>query len=102
MMVATTDGKTSIVSFETYFFSMSSDSPPRPDAGTLRRIKGSTATDRWQFGKRKLRFQFNFQEHDFGSGLVKHVVLHPGLAEVGLAEAELRLGAVPVRRHDGH
>src|SRR5271169_1675584 len=49
-----------------------------------------------------LRFQFDFQEHDLGRGLVLHVMLDTGLAEVGFSDPKLRLGALPVRRHDGH
>src|SRR5580704_6643811 len=103
MMVAATDGKMSIVNFETYFFSIPATPRTGLDAGTLRRIEGSTATDRWQFGKcRKLWFQLDFQEHNLGCRFVEHVMLHPGLPEVGFANAELRLGAFPIGRHDGH
>ena len=35
-------------------------------------------------------------------GLVEHVVLDAGLAEIGFARAKLRLGALPIGRHDGH
>src|ERR1700676_2695522 len=103
MMVAATDGKMSIANFETYFCSMPTTPRTRFDGGTLRHIKGSTATDRWQFGKwRGSRFQLDLQEHDFGGGLVEHIVFHPGLPEVGLAKSELRLGTLAIGRHDGH
>src|SRR5258708_39444373 len=52
MMVAATDGNISIANFETYFFSMPATPRGGFDAGTLRRIKGSTATDQWQSGQR--------------------------------------------------
>ena len=42
-----------------------------------------------------LWFQFHFQEHDLGRGLVEHVMFHPGLAEVGFTEAKLRLERSP-------
>src|SRR5258705_8539630 len=48
MMVAATDGNISIANFEMYFFSMPATPRGGFDAGTLRRIKGSTATDQWQ------------------------------------------------------
>ena len=48
MMVAATEGNMSMVIFETYF-SMPGRSRDGFDAETLRRIEGSTATDRWQF-----------------------------------------------------
>src|SRR4051794_12687772 len=48
MMVASTEGKMSIVNFETYFFSINGLPRGPCDGGTLRRIEGSTATDRWQ------------------------------------------------------
>src|SRR4051794_4763537 len=48
MMVASTEGKMSIVNFEMYFFSINGLPARFSDAGTLRRIEGSTATDRWQ------------------------------------------------------
>ena len=51
MMVAATEGKMSVVNLERYF-SMPA-TPAAVDAGTLRRIEGSTATDRWQFGKQR-------------------------------------------------
>src|ERR1043166_1418061 len=107
MMVASTEGRMSIVNFEMYFFSIKSLSPRRVvDAGTLRRIEGSTATDRWQlsFPMRVAPsgLQFDFEEHDFGIGFVKHVVLHAGLAEIGFPDAKLRPGPFAVWRHDGH
>src|SRR5258705_4183728 len=52
MMVAATDGNISIANFEMYFFSMPATPRGGFDAGTLRRIKGSTATDQWQSGQR--------------------------------------------------
>jgi hypothetical protein len=33
------------------------------------------------------RFQFHFQEYDFGRGLVQYIVLDAGLAKVGFADA---------------
>src|ERR1700730_13721443 len=48
------------------------------------------------------RFQFHFQEHDLGRGLVQYIVLDAGLAKVGCADPKLGLGALPVGRHDGH
>src|SRR6266849_1869630 len=103
MMVAATDGSISIANFETYFFSMPATPRGDFDAGTLRRIKGSTATDQWQFGQRRgYGFQLDFEEHDFIGGLVEHVVLDAGFAEIGFAKAELSLGAFPIGGHDGH
>src|SRR5258708_38844709 len=52
MMVAASDGNISIANFEMYFFSMPATPRGGFDAGTLRRIKGSTATDQWQSGQR--------------------------------------------------
>src|SRR5450755_2644112 len=103
MMVAATDGKISIANFEAYFFSMPTTPRPRFDAGTLRHIEGSTATDRWQFAKwRGLRFQLDFQEHDLGGGLVEYVVFHTCFPKVGFANPQLGLGTFPIGRHDGH
>src|ERR1700760_2754308 len=121
MMVATTDGSISRTNLERYFRIMPATPRAATDAGTLRLIGGPIATDRGQIpfcrevslrGRPRppaahprneiLRFQLDFQEHDFGAGFVEHVVFDAGLAEIGFPDAELRLGASPVRRHDGH
>src|ERR1700682_5699965 len=103
MMVAATDGNMSIANFETYFFIMPTTPRAQFDAGTLRHIEGSTATDRWQLGKWcSLRFQLDFQEHDLGGALVEHVVFHAALPKVGFAKPELGLGTLAIGRHDGH
>src|SRR6266852_4798082 len=104
-MVATTEGNTSSANFVRYF-SMSGQTPGDSNAGTLRHIKGSTASDRWQFGKRLLtnisRLQLDFQEHDLGSALLEHVMFDAGLAEIGFSDPELGFGPVAIGRHDGH
>src|SRR6476469_2041356 len=103
MMVAATDGNISIANFEMYFFSMPATPRGGFDAGTLRHIKGSTATDRWQLGSTaRSRLQLDFEEHDFIGGLVEHVVLDAGFAEIGFANAKPSLGALPIGGHDGH
>src|SRR6202047_1259251 len=106
MMVAATDGNTPIAIFERYFSMPTPPRAPRMDAGTLRHIKGSTATDRWQFDTNRLTkrsgFKLDLQEHDLAGGLVKHVMFHARFTEVGFAEAELGLGTLPIGCHDGH
>src|SRR3954471_2618780 len=101
MMVAATDGSISIANFETYFSIQRL--PALLVAETLRHIQGSTATDRWQFPViRSLRLQLDLEEDDLVGGLVEHVVLDAGLAEIGFSEPEPRLGTLATGRHDGH
>src|SRR5258705_13985476 len=101
MTVAATEGKMSTANFVRYF---SIPATPRRalDAGTLRHIKGSSATDRWQLAvQRHLRFQLDFKEDDLACRFVEHIVFHARFAEIGFADPERRPGALPVGRHDG-
>src|SRR3954449_900214 len=101
MMVARTEGNMSKANLQRYF-SMPA-LPRRFVAESLRRIEGPSATDRWQTpdGPRS-RLQFDLQKYDLVSGLVEHVVLDAGFAEVGLARAKLRFRTFATGRHDRH
>src|SRR5258708_19474328 len=89
MMVAASDGNISIASFGRYFFSMPATPRGGFDAGTLRRIKGSTATDQWQSGQRaRLWLQFDFQEYDFIGGLVEHILLDARFSGIGFSQSQ--------------
>jgi hypothetical protein len=56
----------------------------------------------WGLPRRGLRLQLDFQKHDLARSLVEHVVLDAGFAKVGFTDAELRLGALAIGRHDRH
>src|SRR5258705_9288485 len=97
MMVAATDGNISIANFEMYFFSMPATPRGGFDAGTLRRIKGSTATDQWQSGQRaRLWLQFDFQEYDFIGGSIETTVIHTRFFGIGISKSQQNPAGVPL------
>src|ERR1700730_14599904 len=104
MMVAATDGRISMVNFETYF-----SIPATPRAACCENFEAHSGINCEESmaiprsgADPSLWFQFDFQEDDLVGGLVEHVMLDAGLAEIGLSKPEPGLGTFAIRRHDGH